>query len=153
MASRIEVREIETAETIPIRWSVLRPGFPPETAQFLGDDAPGTRHFGAFLDGQLAGVASLYNAGLPGTLSPERGRQLRGMATSPEARGAGCGRALLAACVAAAEEEGCALLWCNARTSAVDFYRNHGWVVCSDEFDIPTVGPHFRMRRTLLAPN
>jgi GNAT superfamily N-acetyltransferase len=74
------------------------------------------------------------------------------MATLPEVRGSGCGRALLEACVAAAEGEGCPLLWCNARVGAVDFYRKHGWEVCSDVFDIPTAGPHFRMRRRLGGP-
>jgi GNAT superfamily N-acetyltransferase len=75
--------------------------------------------------------------------------QLRGMATLPEVRGAGFGRALLDACVAAARENGAAILWCNARTSAADFYAKNGWRIVGAEFDIPTVGPHFRMSRAL----
>jgi GNAT superfamily N-acetyltransferase len=71
------------------------------------------------------------------------------MATLPEVRGAGFGRALLDACVAAARENGAAILWCNARTSAADFYAKNGWRIVGAEFDIPTVGPHFRMSRAL----
>ena len=33
----------------------------------------------------------------------------------------------------------------NARTGAVPFYHTHGWTTLGEEFDIPTVGPHFRM--------
>jgi GNAT superfamily N-acetyltransferase len=71
------------------------------------------------------------------------------MATLPEVRGAGFGKALLDACVAAARENGAAILWCNARTSAADFYAKNGWRIVGAEFDIPTVGPHFRMSRAL----
>ncbi len=71
--------------------------------------------------------------------------QLRGMATLPEVQGAGFGKALLDACVTAARKNGAALLWCNARTSAAAFYSKNGWEIVGGEFDIPTVGPHFRM--------
>ena len=68
------------------------------------------------------------------------------MATLPEVRGTGFGKALLDACVAAAMEKGASLIWCNARRSASDFYAKNGWWIVGGEFDIPTVGPHFRMR-------
>ena len=59
-ASPTEIRAISTAETLPLRLSVLRPGRPVESAHFAGDDSPGTRHFGAFREGRLLGIASLY---------------------------------------------------------------------------------------------
>jgi GNAT superfamily N-acetyltransferase len=137
-----EIRRISAEETIAIRWPILRPGFPRETAIFAGDDAPGTQHFGAFQDGALVGVASIYRAPFDDV---EKAWQLRGMATLPEVRGLGCGRVLLRACEDAA---GTDLLWCNARTSAVPFYVAHGWRTVGEEFDIATVGPHFRMVRS-----
>ena len=149
MSGNIEVRRITAEDTIEIRWAILRPGFPRETAIFLGDDAAGTQHLGVFLDGRLVGVASLYDAPLPDETVSLRPQQLRGMATLPEVRGSGCGRALLKGCHEAAKHAGSTLLWCNARQNAVGFYERHGWHVCSKEFDIPTVGPHFRMRRTV----
>jgi GNAT superfamily N-acetyltransferase len=145
MTSSIAIRAISAEATITIRWSILRPGYPKETAIFPGDDAAGTRHFGVFLDEELVGVASLYEAQLPENPGTGPTVQLRGMATLPKVRGTGCGRALLAGCVEAASRMGCVLLWCNARKTAVEFYRKHGWKVCSDEFEIPTVGPHYRM--------
>lgn len=147
--SAIEVRPITAAETIAVRWPILRPGFPRETAIFEGDDAPQTCHFGSFLDGQLCGVASIYLVTLPERPAVENAWQLRGMATLPEVRGTGAGRALLTACEDAARSRGAAFIWCNARVSASEFYRKHGWDILGEEFDIPTVGPHYRMMRKL----
>jgi predicted GNAT family N-acyltransferase len=36
-------------------------------------------------------------------------------------------------------------IWCNARVSAMGFYRKAGWTVESEEFEIEGVGPHVRM--------
>lgn len=145
--SQIEVRAVGAAATWPLRLEVLRPGGPPAAAQFPGDDSPDTKHFGAFQgNDQLVGVASLYRAEMPGG-SGFAALQLRGMAATPEVRGLGVGRALVAACIIHAREQGFGLIWCNARTSAVGFYRNLGWEAEGTEFEIPDVGPHVRMWR------
>ena len=139
-----EVRVITAVETLSLRQTVLRPGRPIAAAQFSGDDAPATRHLGVFREGRLLGIASLFLADLP-EQSGVAAWQLRGMATAPEARGMGFGRALGVACVAFARENGARLLWCNARTPAVGFYRKLGFETLGGEFEIPDVGPHFRM--------
>jgi GNAT superfamily N-acetyltransferase len=149
----IEVSPIATVDVIPIRWLVLRPGFPRETAIFDGDDLPDTRHLGAFISDRLVGIVSLYIAPCPDRPGFDCTWQLRGMATLPDFRGLGVGKALLAACESAARVAGCSLLWCNARTGALSFYEQFGWSISSDEFDIPTVGPHRRMLRTLSIAN
>lgn len=147
--SAIEVRRIEAADVIAVRWPILRPGFPRESAIFDGDLASTTQHLGGFVDGRLVGVASIYLAPMPERTDSANAWQLRGMATLPEVRGAGVGRALLVACEAAARQQDGRLIWCNARTSAADFYGKHGWQIVGAQFDIPTVGPHFRMSRDL----
>ena len=144
----LEVRQISAAETVPLRHAVLRPGRPVETAFFAGDDLPSTRHFGAFRDGQLLCIASLFEAELP----EEAGVaaiQLRGMATAPEAQRTGLGRALVLGCVTFAREKRARLLWCNARTYAAGFYSKLGFEIVGNEFDSPEVGPHYRMKLTL----
>lgn len=141
------IRRITAAETVPVRWPVLRPGFPRETAIFDGDDAPETIHFGAFNYRELVGVASIFAAQCAEFPDVFPAFQLRGMATLPEVRGAGLGKALLDECCAAAIERGAALLWCNARTAAAQFYAMHGWITLGSEFEIATVGPHHRMYR------
>jgi GNAT superfamily N-acetyltransferase len=139
------IQPITAEETIAIRLPILRAGMLREAAIFPGDDAATTRHFGAFWNGQLAGVASIYRAALPEQPEVEEAWQLRGMATLPEVRGFGCGGSLVRACLDHAHEQGGTLLWCNARTPAVRFYLKHGLQTLGKEFDIPTAGPHFRM--------
>src|SRR5688572_8178885 len=149
MGPSLHVRRISAADTVEIRWAILRPGFPRETAIFEGDEDEPTAHFGVFLGSKLVGVASLYEVEPPAEIPEGRSWQLRGMATVPEVRGMGCGQELLEACEAEAREAGCDLLWCNARRAAVGFYQRAGWEIIGAEFDIPTVGPHFRMVRWL----
>jgi predicted GNAT family N-acyltransferase len=143
-AGQIEVRAIPAGDTWPLRLAVLRPGRPAESAKFPGDDLASTRHFGAYRDGQLQGIASLYLAAMPEKPNCPA-FQLRGMATAADARGLGLGRALVHSCMAFAREHEASLLWCNARVSAVEFYRRFGFEIWGGEFEIPDVGPHFRM--------
>jgi len=146
--ARIEVRQITSAETVPLRHAVLRPGRPVETALFQGDDLPSTTHFGAFRNGQLLCIASLFEAELPDKPGVAA-IQLRGMATALEAQRTGLGQALVLGCVSFAREKGARLLWCNARTYAAGFYSKLGFEIVGKEFDIPDVGPHYRMKLEL----
>jgi predicted GNAT family N-acyltransferase len=102
-------------------------------------------HLGAFDGDRLVGIASLYREDRPG--GPAGGWRLRGMATEPDARGAGFGAALLAGSVEHAAAAGGSEVWCNARMPAVDFYRRAGFAVVSEEFEIDGIGPHVVMAR------
>lgn len=133
------VRRSEVEALLPLRAEVLRPGQPLDAARWPGDD--GAEHYVAEAPdgGEILGVASVFFARLGADGPPG---QLRGMAVAPRARGGGVGLALLRA-VEAAHPEG---LWCNARVSARGFYEGAGWRVISEEFEIPGVGPHVKMR-------
>jgi predicted GNAT family N-acyltransferase len=144
----VEVRQITAAETVPLRHAVLRPGRSVETARFLGDDDETTKHFGAFRNGQLLCIASLFQAELPEEPGIP-GLQLRGMATDCTAQGTGLGRALVLACADFTRKQGAQLLWCNARISASVFYSKLGFEIVGSEFHIPDVGPHYRMKLPL----
>jgi hypothetical protein len=48
-----------------------------------------------------------------------------------------------------AAEKGMGLLWANVRKGAVEFYQKCGWGIVSEEFEVPTAGPHFKMSRKL----
>ena len=139
-----EIRVISIADALPLRLSVLRPGRPIESAHFSGDEVSETRHFGAFAGGHLRGIASVFfvkcpeQPGVPAF-------QIRGMATTPEMRGTGLGRALVNACIAYGRAQHADLIWCNARKLAVGFYQKLGFTILGQEFEIPDVGPHFRM--------
>jgi GNAT superfamily N-acetyltransferase len=143
-----EIRPITAEETIPLRHAILRAGLPREAAIFPGDEAASSRHFGAFLDGLLIGVATLHYVPLLDQPDHEGSAyQIRGMATAETARGRGVGGLLLAACIAEARRAGANWLWCNARTPAAGFYARHGFRVQGGVFDVPTAGPHLRMLR------
>ena len=143
-----ELRRATLDEILALRHAELRPGRPLDTARFDGDAEPATRHFGAFLPATGAPV---------GCVSCMRRRrdgvdawQVRGMATRGDLTGRGIGRALLAfALDALRAEDAPRLLWCNARVTALRFWQRAGWSVASDVFDIPDVGPHRVLERTL----
>jgi GNAT superfamily N-acetyltransferase len=140
---RVLLRRASLDEILALRHGVLRPGLPPESALFEGDEEAATRHFGAFDDGGAIGCLSFVRRARGGPA-----HQLRGMATAAAARGTGVGRALLGfADEALVAETGIRGLWCNARVESIGFYERVGWVVVSEVFEVPGVGPHRVMER------
>lgn len=130
-------------EIVDLRHRVLRAGLPRETANFEGDGAPTTRHLKAVDAGEIIGCATMVLNEWPG----EPAWRVRAMAVEENWRGSGVGKALLNAIESAAGET--RLLWCNARTPAIDFYRSAGWTIASEPFDIPTAGAHVKMFKRL----
>jgi GNAT superfamily N-acetyltransferase len=146
---QVVIRPARWEEIVDLRHAVLRQGLPREEAIFAGDDAPTSRHAGGFCDGVAVGCATFHGS----RWEEEPAWQLRGMATLPEFRGKGIGRALLEQMEAEFDGTGQAgagtLLWCNARVPAVGFYQTMGWRVVSGQFEIPTAGPHVKMIKRL----
>ena len=143
----VNIRRARIDEIVDLRHIILRNGLPRETAVFPGDDAPTARHYAADSDGQIVGCATLH-------LNEYQGQpawQLRGMATTDDMRGKGLGRALLKFLEdeLLADPNAGRQLWCNARVPAAGFYQKLGWTIVSEEFDIPTAGPHYRMTKLL----
>jgi GNAT superfamily N-acetyltransferase len=143
----VVVRPVPAADVRPLRQTVLRPGQPPDASVYPGDDDVLTVHLGAYVDGRLVGITSLYAEPRPGAPTPGPAWRLRGMASAAEVRGRGVGRALLEASVDHVAAAGGGELWCNARTPAAGFYAAAGFEVVSEPFEIPGIGPHVVMRR------
>jgi predicted GNAT family N-acyltransferase len=40
-------------------------------------------------------------------------------------------------------------VWCNARTPAVGLYAREGFAIEGEEFELPEIGPHVVMTRSL----
>ncbi len=143
------IRSLTAAETRPLRSAVLRPGQPAEALVYPGDDAPGSFHAGALVDGEVVGVATVYPEPMPlvpeADVDPASAFRLRGMATRPDLQGTGLGRAVLRRCIEHAREAGAEVLWCNARVGALGFYRRLDFETLGDAFDIPGIGPHYVM--------
>lgn len=142
------VRPITGAQTRPLRQRVLRPDQPASASIYPDDGGVNTLHLGAFVDGELVGVASLFREPPPGSDGPKAWR-LRGMATAPEVRGQGHGGALLEACIRHVAKKGGTTLWCNGRVTVAGFYQRYGFELCGEPFELPGIGPHYLMRRAV----
>jgi GNAT superfamily N-acetyltransferase len=133
------VRAVDPAQTRPLRQRVLRPHESLE--ELASHEPPGVHAVAAFVGDELVAVGFVCPDGEPGAW------RVRGMATAPEHRGQGAGAAILAQLVEHARDEGATRVWCNARTPALGLYARAGFEPASDEFDIPSIGPHFVMSR------
>lgn len=134
--------QVSVETIIPLRHRMLRQGLPLDSARFPGDDAAATLHFAATDDGVAISCLTLMAADWDG----RDAWQLRGMATASENQGMGIGRELFAHAMSEARRRNPAwLIWCNARVSAIGFYERVGWGVVSEEFEIPSAGPHVKM--------
>ena len=76
-------------------------------------------------------------------------RTVRGMATRPDARRRGLGGMVLEALLDHVAAHGGGLVWCNARVAAQRLYQRAGFVVRGPQFDLPDIGPHHHMWRTV----
>src|SRR5690349_19238332 len=133
------LRAARVEEILALRHRILRAGLPIEAAHFDGDHEATTRHAAVFDGDRVVGCASMMLNQWQG----EPAWQLRGMATEEAWQNKGLGRALLDYVTELAMEASATrLLWCNARVPALAFYERQGWQIFSDEFDIPTAGPH-----------
>lgn len=143
-----DIRPITADQTRLLRHQVLRPRQRPEELVYPGDDEPGSLHVGYFVDGTLVGIASVVRRPMPGEADASAW-QLRGMAVLPEFRGSGAGAAMLRLCISHVARNQGKILWCNARTPAVGFYRRLGFNINGEEFQVPVSGPHFVMWRAV----
>jgi GNAT superfamily N-acetyltransferase len=118
----MRVESILVEDSRPLRHAVLRPHQPLEV--IAGHEPPGAVAYAAFEDGEQQPIA----VGLVGRDGGPDVWRVRGMATEPEARGRGAGSAVLRALI---------------------LYERCGFVVVSEQFEIETIGPHYRMELKL----
>jgi predicted GNAT family N-acyltransferase len=145
----IVIEQVRPEITYALRASVLRPGRPPASARFDGDDAPTAMHFAAYdRADRIVGVVAVLPEATP---DGEPGRRLRGMAVHADERRSGVGRALLVRVLDGVARLGGGLLWCQARLPAAGFYAAGGFVPVGEPWRDPVFGPHIRMQRWVTA--
>lgn len=148
--SEFKIKRISTRETLPLRHKVLKPYL--KTAEECvnpGDDLPSTFHFGLYSSNALISVATFIqeaHENFPAT-SPYR---LRGMATSSEFQGQGCGSILVRHAESELRKLNCDFIWFNARIKAFSFYEKLGFQHWGELFEIPHIGPHKVMYKKLI---
>ncbi|MDD1796148.1 GNAT family N-acetyltransferase [Enterovibrio sp. ZSDZ42] len=132
----MDIKKITWQETIDIRHRVLWPENPASFCELNGDvDA---LHLGAFIEGQLVCVASVFIDG-------NRAR-LRKFATLPEYQGQGVGGAVLSTILNGniLSDQGVENFWCDARESAMSLYKRFGMLPEGQRFYKGDI-PYFRM--------
>lgn len=144
----VEIRQILSSETVPIRSIVLRPGQEISACIYPHDEDESTFHLGAFDKNKLVSIVSFYKEEHPELTESEQYR-FRGMATLSDYRGKGIASSLLVESFIKLKELNISLVWCNARVSALSLYEKLGMKIASDEFDIPGIGPHYLMKKYL----
>lgn len=143
------ISPISATDCIALRHSVLRPHQTEADCIYPGDDIDSSYHFGAFLGDELVCIASVFKQEETRfeRFTGSRQYRLRGMATHPDHRGQGLGKAVLAACLDKCWSVGGHIFWCNARTTASGYYEKMGFEAIDEEFDIEGIGPHLVMYR------
>lgn len=144
----LHIEFITAEDTTDLRHRVLRENKPISSCAMDGDNLESTMHIGAFLDSKCVGILSLFKASTR-DIALNMQYQLRGMAVDPNYRNQNIGKALVHFAEDNLKTRKVSVLWCNARTSAVDFYKSLGYTIMTEEFHIPEVGPHFRMFKRL----
>ncbi|HXQ44334.1 MAG TPA: GNAT family N-acetyltransferase [Acidimicrobiales bacterium] len=156
MDEAIAVDVVPAWTTWPLRQEVLRPGRAVRDCVYPGEDDPRAAHAAALRREVASGGALVVLA--VGVVIPEappwdadgdRSWRLRGMATRPAAQGQGLGRRVLDLLVGHVAAHGGGLLWCNARTPALALYERAGFVPRGEVFELPEIGPHLVMWRTV----
>lgn len=148
----MELRELDADDVRPLRTRILRPNYPDdETKAFEGDEAEDTHHYGLVdEDGEPVAVVTYIRRSAPDDLG-EPAVRLRGMAVEKGYRRRGLGTRLLQNSLPrlAVAEPDLTVVWCHARTSAADFYQEHGFERHGEVFDIEGIGPHIVMWREM----
>ncbi|WP_234418232.1 GNAT family N-acetyltransferase [Aquimarina aquimarini] len=120
-----EIKQITTAETLPIRHKVMWPNKPIAYVALPNDkDA---RHFGLFVNKEITSILSLF--------VENNEAQFRKFATLIEFQGLGYGTILLKNIIDLIEKEGIRKLWCNARVEKSKFYERFNLKTTDKKFE------------------
>jgi len=120
----MEIRNITWEQTIPLRHAVLWPNKPPEYCHL--DDDEDSLHFGAFIDSVLVSVASV-------SIQNNKAR-LRKFATDTMYQNQGIGSKMMVHIIESIKGPHAEYFWCDARETALDFYKRFGMRESSDRF-------------------
>jgi len=148
-ASEWSFSRITAQESRLLRQRVLRPHQRAEDIVLPGDDAPETWHVGAYCNGILAGIVSLYRARSPRHPELDTAWQMRMMGVAPAFQRQGLARAILLYGFGVTRRQGGVLVWGNARLHVAPLYERLGFVRHGDAFEVPDIGPHVYMERAL----
>jgi GNAT superfamily N-acetyltransferase len=146
--SNYKIKKISAPEAYSVRHPVLREGKPLESCIFEGDELNSTIHLGILVDETLVGVCSFLKNTTP-YVSEKAQYQLRGMAVLQSHQNKGLGGIILKHGESYLKAQNTALIWCNAREIAANFYKNNGYKIVGKPFNIKHIGLHYVMCKKL----
>lgn len=134
----MNIRSIKWEDALQIRHQVLWPDKNPEFCKVPDDE--NALHFGGFLEDKLISVASIY-------IKNDSAR-LRKFATLVEFQGQGIGTKLLSHIINELKQSNLNSIWCDARKTAVTFYKKFDMKTEGTEF-LKSDVPYFKMSAKL----
>lgn len=133
---------ISTEQTKAIRHQVLWPHKTSlDVCVLETDDLTDAFHVGTWDRGKVISTGSFFPQQHQ-EFSQQHQYRLRAMATYPNYQGLGAGRRLIEFALKKLRERNVELLWCDARLVAEGFYKNLGFRVKDEIYEVPLIGPH-----------
>ena len=145
----MDIKVVAAKDIRPLRNLVLRPNLPIETTYYDLDNDIETFHLASIMDNTIISIGTFYPEN-DIELQTKNGYRLRGMATHPKFRRKSAATKLMKESFVLLKEKKCDVLWCNARLVAVEFYKSLGFKIAGKIFDIPSIGPHYKMYKSVI---
>jgi len=145
----MDIKVVAAKDIRPLRNLVLRPNLPIETTYYDLDNDIETFHLASIMDNTIISIGTFYPEN-DIELQTKNGYRLRGMATDPKFRRKSAATKLMKESFVLLKEKKCDVLWCNARLVAVEFYKSLGFKITGKIFDIPSIGPHYKMYKSVI---
>lgn len=146
----MDIKVVAAKDIRPLRNLVLRPNLPIETTYYDLDNDIETFHLASIMDNTIISIGTFYPEN-DIELQTKNGYRLRGMATHPKFRRKSAATKLMKESFVLLKEKKCDVLWCNARLVAVEFYKSLGFKITGKIFDIPSIGPHYKMYKSVIS--
>ena len=145
----MDIKVVAAKDIRPLRNLVLRPNLPIETTYYDLDNDIETFHLASIMDNTIISIGTFYPEN-DIELQTKNGYRLRGMTTHPKFRRKSAATKLMKESFILLKEKKCDILWCNARLVAVEFYKSLGFKITGKIFDIPSIGPHYKMYKSVI---
>lgn len=148
----LHLERLAAEQVQPLRTRILRPHFDEgELCEFPQDHHHDTVHYGLVdEDFDVHAVVTFIHNACPEKPGVEA-IQLRGMCVDEPMQRQGLGERLLDGALGqlAVRIPSAKIVWCNARTSAADFYAKMGFERAGEVFEVDRIGPHVVMWKKL----
>jgi predicted GNAT family N-acyltransferase len=125
-----------------LRWRILRKPWNQPKGSEKDELEEQSIHLMAYEKGKLLGVGRVH-------FNSSKEAQIRYMAVEERLRGKGAGTMILQDLEKRAKRKGSDHMVLNARESAVDFYKKHGYRIVAKAHTLFGAIPHYKMRKKL----